>query len=153
MMEIILDWRQIEPQTDLTQYQQRVEQILRGLGCAEDSILSITIVDSSIMSEINYKYRGKEGPTNVLSFIQKESGVSSCDPNLLGDVVICWDRVVSDAGSLGYSEDEMLTYLLIHGILHIVGFDHDSEHNAQAMETMVSDIFQGFFPDNSEKLK
>jgi rRNA maturation RNase YbeY len=102
------------------------------------------------MSEINYKYRGKEGPTNVLSFIQKESGIASCDPNLLGDVVICWDRVVSDAGSLGYSEDEMLTYLLIHGILHIVGFDHDSELDAQAMEAMVSNIFQGFFPDNSE---
>jgi rRNA maturation RNase YbeY len=134
----------------LTQYQQRVEQILRGLGCAEDSVLSITIVDSSIMSEINYQYRGKEGPTNVLSFSQKESGDSFSDPNLLGDVVICWDRVVSDAESLGYTTDEMLTYVLIHGILHIVGFDHDSNDNAQAMETMVSDIFQRFFPDNSE---
>ena len=126
MMEIVLDWRLIEPQTELKQSRQRAEQILRYLGCADDSILSVTVVDSEVMAEINLIYRGKEGPTNVLSFCQKEAGLFSGAPNLLGDVVICWDRVVSDSQSLGYTIEEMFIYLLIHGILHIVGFDHDS---------------------------
>ncbi|MGO8821091.1 MAG: rRNA maturation RNase YbeY [Desulfomonilaceae bacterium] len=125
---------------------QRAEQILQDLGCADDSILSVTVVDSEIMAEINLTYRGKEGPTNVLSFCQKEAGLSSGDPNLLGDVVICWDRVVSDSQSLDYTLEEMFMYLLIHGILHIVGFDHDSSDHAQTMENKVNRIFEKFFP-------
>jgi len=125
---------------------QRAEQILQDLGCADDSILSVTVVDSEVMAEINLTYRGKEGPTNVLSFRQKEAGLSSGDPNLLGDVVICWDRVVSDSQSLGYTMEEMFMYLLIHGILHIVGFDHDSSGHAQTMENKVNQIFEKFFP-------
>ncbi|MGO8879977.1 MAG: rRNA maturation RNase YbeY [Desulfomonilaceae bacterium] len=145
-MEILIDWRRTEPQTQWNQLRQRAEQILQDLGCVDDSILSVTVVDSEVMAEINLTYRGKEGPTNVLSFRQKEAGLSSGDPNLLGDVVICWDRVVSDSQSLGYTMEEMFMYLLIHGILHIVGFDHDSSGHAQTMENKVNQIFEKFFP-------
>ncbi len=131
---------------------QRAEQILHDLGCAADSILSVTVVDSQAMAEINFNYRGKEGPTNVLSFCQREAGLSSGDPNLLGDVIICWDRVVSDSEVLGYTTEEMFTYLLIHGILHIVGYDHDSSDHAQAMENRVNEIFEKFFPLADEGL-
>ncbi len=125
---------------------QMAEQILHDLGYGDDPILSVTVVDSDLMAEINLTYRGKDGPTNVLSFSQKEAGLSSGDPNLLGDVVICWDRVVSDSQSLGYTIEEMFMYLLIHGILHIVGFDHDSSDHAQTMERKVDQIFEKFFP-------
>ncbi len=149
MMEIVLDWRQIEPQVDLNKCRQRAEQVLLDLGCDEESVLSIIVVDAKFMAEMNFKYRGKEGPTNVLSFAQREAGISSGNPNLLGDVVICWDRVVSDADSLGYTIEEMFTYLLIHGILHIEGFDHDSSKRTEEMESRVDSIFHDLFPDNS----
>ena len=148
MMEIVLDWRQIKPQVDQSKCRRRTEQILRDLGCDEQSSLSVTVVDSLLMAELNQKYRGKEGPTNVLSFVQKEAGLSSAQPGLLGDVVICWDRVISDSDSLGYTLDEMFTYLLIHGILHIVGFQHDSSEQAEEMELRVNNIFESFFPVN-----
>ncbi|MGC8604778.1 MAG: rRNA maturation RNase YbeY [Desulfomonilaceae bacterium] len=120
------------------------------MGCADDSTLSVTVVDAQTMAEINFKYRGKEGPTNVLSFCQKEAGLSCGDPNLLGDVVICWDRVISDSKLLGYTHDEMFMYLLIHGILHIIGFDHDSFDHAQTMENRVNEIFDKLFPLTEE---
>jgi rRNA maturation RNase YbeY len=132
---------------DLNKCRRRTEQILRGLGCDEESFLSIIVVDSLFMAEMNLKYRGKEGPTNVLSFAQREAGISPGDPNLLGDVVICWDRVVSDSDSLGYTIEEMFTYLLIHGILHIVGFNHDSSEHMEEMESRVNNIFNDLFPE------
>lgn len=132
---------------DLNKCRRRTEQILRGLGCDEESFLSIIVVDSPLMAEMNLKYRGKEGPTNVLSFAQREAGISPGDPNLLGDVVICWDRVVSDSDSLGYTIEEMFTYLLIHGILHIVGFNHDSSEHMEEMESRVNNIFNDLFPE------
>jgi rRNA maturation RNase YbeY len=134
---------------DLNKCRRRTEQILLDLGCDEESVLSIIVVDAKFMAEMNLKYRGKEGPTNVLSFAQREAGISSGNPNLLGDVVICWDRVVSDADSLGYTIEEMFTYLLIHGILHIEGFDHDSSKHTEEMESRVDSIFHDLFPDNS----
>lgn len=94
------------------------------------------------MAELNFKYRGKEGPTNVLSFSQIEGDHPGAHPGLLGDVVICTDRAADDAVDLGYSEDEMVLYLLIHGILHLVGYDHAVPLEAEAMEAKVERIFR-----------
>lgn len=109
-------------------------------------MLSIVLVTSDEMAELNYVYRGKEGPTNVLSFPQSDAETSSVQPDLLGDVVICSDRVVQDAENLGYSNDEMITYLLIHGVLHLKGFTHDGPQDARSMESQVEELFQRFHP-------
>lgn len=109
-------------------------------------MLSVSIVDAQAMSELNRKYRGKEGPTNVLSFSQIEGDGGAFQPALLGDVVICVDRVISDAEELGYTGDEMLLYVLIHGILHLVGYAHDTPLDAKAMAAEVERIFGEFYP-------
>lgn len=119
-----------------------MELTLKELGCSESTKVSAIIVDSEKMAELNFKYRGKEGPTNVLSFSQVEAGQVSADPDMLGDVVICSDRVKKDADELGYSYDEMLLYLTIHGLLHLVGYTHDSPWDASEMEDRVESIFQ-----------
>ncbi len=98
------------------------------------------------MAELNLKYRGKEGPTNVLSFSQLE-GVTPPRKNLLGDVVICADRAADDAAELGYTEDQMVLYLLIHGILHLLGHTHDVSEDARDMSARVEEIFRGFYPE------
>lgn len=92
------------------------------------------------------KYRGKEGPTNVLSFSQQEGASSATQPDLLGDVVICAERVQEDAVKLGYAEDEMVLYLLIHGILHLAGYDHHDPDEADTMQEKVDHVFQQFYP-------
>lgn len=78
----------------------------------------------------------------MLSFSQIEGESPGAQPDLLGDVVICTDRAADDAVELGYSQDEMVLYLLIHGILHIVGYDHAVPPEAEAMEAKVERIFQ-----------
>jgi rRNA maturation RNase YbeY len=96
------------------------------------------------MAELNHKYRGKKEPTNVLSFSQTEGPHVAPQPDLLGDVVICTDRASDDAARLGYSEGEMVLYLLIHGILHLAGYDHSQPPEAAEMQAEVERIFQEF---------
>jgi len=105
-------------------------------------MLSISLVDSREMAELNRKYRGKEGPTNVLSFSQREGESPSDQTDLLGDVVICTDVAVDDAVQLGYSDAEMVLYLLVHGILHLHGYDHMEAPDAQTMQRKVDGIFE-----------
>lgn len=119
-----------------------MELILRELGCNENTKISAVIVDSEKMAELNFAYRGKQGDTNVLSFSQVEAKQISADPNLLGDVVICAQRVIKDAEELGYSREEMMLYLAIHGTLHLVGYTHDSPLEASEMESKVEAVFR-----------
>jgi probable rRNA maturation factor len=98
------------------------------------------------MARLNLEYRGKDYPTNVLSFAQAEGERMAAHGHVLGDVVICTDRAADDAKQLGYTEDEMVTYLLIHGILHLVGYVHDLPQDAETMHAQVNRIFDGFYP-------
>ncbi len=125
-------------------------QVLEGLGCSPSSALSIAFVDSKEMADLNLKYRGREGPTNVLSFSQQEGAYPAAQPHLLGDVVICADRVQEDALKLGYTEDEMVLYLLIHGILHLEGYEHHNPDEADTMQEKVDQVFERFYPSETQ---
>jgi len=116
------------------------------LGCSAASILSVAVVDSDEMAKLNLTYRGKEGPTNVRSFAQLE-GEPTARSDLLGDVVICADRARDDAAALGYPLEEMVVYLLIHGILHLVGYDHATPPDATEMHRRVEATFLKLYPD------
>ena len=146
-MEIYVESKQKRIEIDPEELQKKTARILGDLGCEPDSIISIALVDSTKMAELNLKYRGKEGPTNVLSFSQLE-GETPPRKNLLGDVVICADRAADDAAELGYTEDQMVLYLLIHGILHLLGHTHDVSEDAQDMSARVEEIFRGFYPEH-----
>lgn len=102
------------------------------------------LVDAAEMSDLNYKYRGKKEPTNVLSFSQTEGNYAKLHPDLMGDVVICTDRAADDAVELGYTNTEMVLYLLIHGILHLAGYEHSQPLEAGLMQEKVERIFQAF---------
>ncbi|MBI5248646.1 MAG: rRNA maturation RNase YbeY [Desulfomonile tiedjei] len=145
-MEILIDNRQTRIKLDQQELRKKTERILEDLGCDPSSMISVAIVDSSEMADLNYKFRGKEGPTNVLSFSQTEGAHKSPHPGLLGDVVICGDRAADDAVSLNYTTDEMTLYLLIHGVLHLVGYEHQEPLEATTMEQKVEQIFQQFYP-------
>ncbi len=108
--------------------------------------MSISFVDSVEMTELNRLYRSKDGPTNVLSFSQREGEAVGRDGALLGDVVICGERVRSDAEDLGYTIEEMTLYVLIHGILHLEGFDHQDESAERDMSARVEEIFHRYYP-------
>lgn len=99
-----------------------------------DGELSILIVDDLYIAELNQKYLHKSGPTNVISFSMREGEYSNINPQLLGDVVISADTAAKEAQEEGIPMMKRLLFLLIHGILHLFGYDHEqSEQEAERM--------------------
>ena len=96
------------------------------------------------MSDLNYKYRGKKDTYKRALLLPDRRGTGSVQPDLLGDVVICTDRAVDDAAELRYTNSEMVLYLLIHGILHLIGYEHSQQAEAEMMQAEVERIFQEF---------
>ena len=93
-----------------------------------DSEVSITLVDDKQIHKLNKQYRGIDKPTNVLSF---ELG----DDVLLGDIFISLDTVMREAKDAGISVEEHTAHMIVHGVLHLQGFDHITEAEAKIMET------------------
>uniref|UniRef100_A0A7C4EVE7 Endoribonuclease YbeY n=1 Tax=Desulfomonile tiedjei TaxID=2358 RepID=A0A7C4EVE7_9BACT len=146
-MEILINNPQMLSEIDWEDLQNKAKRILEELGFSERSILSIALVDRDEMRRLNAKYRDKDCPTNVLSFSQKEGeAFTAADSNLLGDVVICIDVARQQAAELGYTLQEMATYLLIHGIVHLSGQHHDDPAHAHVMAQRVNELFDAVFP-------
>lgn len=145
-MEVLLDNIQTRIAVAPDDLMTKAQRLLEDLGCDPSAVLSISLVDAAEMAELNSRFRGREGVTNVLSFSQSEGEEAVPETSLLGDVVICTDRAVQDAEELGYTDDEMVIYLLIHGVLHLIGLAHDQPEDAVEMESRVERTFQRFFP-------
>lgn len=119
---------------------QWVETALHCIGISNDVELAIRIVDSAEGQSLNATYRGRDYPTNVLSFpadIELPGG-----PQILGDVVLCWPVVVSEASAQGKTAIQHSAHLVIHGVLHLLGRDHLMESEADAMESEEIGILQ-----------
>lgn len=132
-LKILIDNRQEERLPTAPLYK-KTEQILNALGCDNHEI-SIVITDDTQVWDLNRTYRGKDAPTNVLSFPMQEGEFSDITPGLLGDVVISLDTARAEAIAAEISTDERMSQLLIHGILHLIGFDHElGDNQARKME-------------------
>ena len=94
--------------------------------------LSIRIVDEHEGAELNEAFRGKSGPTNVLSFPYDGDVVLS--PVLLGDIVICAPVVKKEAAAQKKLEKAHWCHMVIHGVLHLLGYDHITDQEAEEME-------------------
>ncbi len=97
-----------------------------------DSELSVTIVGDRTMRRLNREYRGVDRATNVLSFSMSEGDFPGLNPQLLGDVVVSADTVDREAREEGLAFDEKLGFLLVHGILHLAGYDHERSGEVEA---------------------
>ena len=91
-------------------------------------------MDDPEIARLNNIYLGRSGPTNVIAFPMQEGAFSDINPNLLGDVVISIDATAREARDVSISLESRFDRLLIHGILHLFGFDHDrTPEQAEAM--------------------
>lgn len=104
----------------------------------QDAELTVRIVDEEEISQLNKTYRHKSGATNVLSF-PSELAVTT-ELNLLGDIVICAPIVVAEAQAQGKTAEAHWAHLIVHGTLHLQGFDHQNEAQAAEMENCEVDI-------------
>jgi probable rRNA maturation factor len=121
----------------------RTERLLDALGC-EHAELSLWLCGDATIAGLHQTYLGQEGPTNVLSFAQHDGEFGGVEPDLLGDVAVSLDTARRDAALVGHGLDEEVAFLVVHGVLHLLGFDHEGEqaHRAAEMEAKEDALFR-----------
>lgn len=106
------------------------------------------MTDDAQIRDLNQTYRGIDAPTNVLSFPMQEGEFSDLTPGLLGDVVISCETAEREADEAGIDISERMSQLLIHGILHLVGYDHErGDADESAMEDKSLELMKILEPD------
>ena len=98
--------------------------VLKDLGY-DDRELSVLFTDNDHIAQLNKRYRNREGPTNVLAFPMSGGGPSDIESGMLGDVVISVDTAIKESLDIDEPIEITINRLLIHGILHLLGFDHE----------------------------
>lgn len=113
------------------------------MGCPEGTELSVSIVGDRAIRRINRDYLAKDRPTNVISFSLQEGEFGAMNPLGLGDVVISADTALREAQEAGMEFFQRLCFLLLHGTLHLCGYDHErsGEHEAARMEAREEELF------------
>lgn len=126
------------------QFQRWVAAALNGQRDAAE--VSIRIVDEAEGAELNRTWRHKDYATNVLSFpAELPPGIRS---PLLGDLVICAPVVIREAAQQGKSPEAHWAHLVVHGTLHLLGYDHETGAEAEAMEALETRMLAGLgYPD------
>lgn len=101
--------------------------------------LSLVLADDAAVAALNERWRGRSGPTNVLAFASKERAMPPA-PLLLGDVVLAYETVAREAREQRKTLSDHLRHLVIHGVLHLLGYDHESAGPARRMEMLETRI-------------
>ena len=107
--------------------------------------LSIVLADDATVHELNRTFRGKDRPTNVLSFANEEAAeelklAPADQPCLLGDVVLARGVTLDEALQQGKTVQDHLVHLVVHGVLHLLGYDHEEDSEAKTMEALERSI-------------
>ncbi|ODT78650.1 MAG: rRNA maturation RNase YbeY [Pelagibacterium sp. SCN 64-44] len=121
----------------------RADKAIKVRGAAEISIL---LTDDAEQRELNAQWRGKDSATNVLSFPQIEPFGPVI--GILGDITLARETLEREAAELGKSLDHHFTHLMVHGFLHILGYDHLEEDEALHMENLETHILAGLGIDD-----
>jgi len=119
-------------------FQEWVDAVLTGTE--QDSEIVIRLVDEAESAELNRQYRHKSGPTNILSFpFEAPDGV---EMDLLGDLVICLPLIIEEARQQHKQVEHHWAHITIHGVLHLLGYDHMTDRDAEQMEALEIEILK-----------
>ena len=126
--------------TEKKEYENIIESVCQEgayiYGLDEDVELSVVLCDNAYIHELNKTYRNIDRPTDVLSFALnegEEEGYDGPDTKLLGDIVISLDKTREQSEEYGHSFERELAYLTVHGMLHILGYDHMTDEDKVEM--------------------
>lgn len=100
-------------------------KLLKLLDC-RDKEVSLSFVNDEAIQQLNSQYRNKNKPTDVLSFSLQEGEFGNINPHILGDIVISVDTAMADASKNGLSLEQEINFLIIHGLLHLLGYEHEN---------------------------
>jgi probable rRNA maturation factor len=112
-------------------------------GAPEPAELSIVLGDDALVRALNRQWRGQDKPTNVLSFPVEPTELPPGAPRLLGDVVLAFETLAGEAEAQGKQLAHHLRHLVVHGVLHLVGFDHEAPGEAARMEAIEVAVLAG----------
>ncbi|AST06741.1 rRNA maturation RNase YbeY [Anoxybacillus flavithermus] len=150
---LIIDF--IDETNEMTEEQMNlIEQLLQHAAKEEhvpdEAEVSVTFVDNEKIREINRDYRGKDQPTDVISFALEEMGeeeiaiVGADVPPVLGDIIISVPKAREQAEQYGHSFMRELGFLAVHGFLHLLGYDHETEEEEKVMFAKQEQLLQQF---------
>ena len=127
-------------QVNSENYQPFIKKVLKHcyktLRISKKKAINIILVDNATIKQMNATYRDKDAVTDVLTF-------PSSEPGELGDVFIALHMVFNQAQEYGHSFKRELAFLTVHGFLHAIGYDHDTEENEQAMFSLQHSLLNG----------
>ncbi len=147
---------------DVARWAELARQVLAARGIKGETEVSLLFVDEEAIAALNEKFLGKSGPTDVLSFpIEDEPGPTGRSPDLggsgpgtspeegllslLGDVVICPAVASRNAVAHEVSLDDEVALLVVHGLLHLLGMDHEKDAEAERMEALEQQLLRRFY--------
>jgi len=114
-----------------------------------DYQLSILILSDDEITKLNSKYFDRDYPTDVIAFPMRKGDFSQITPNLLGDVVISAERAKEQAEQLGHPLEHEIDILIVHGILHLLGYEDDTEEKREEMRRKTDEIMDRLSLPNS----
>lgn len=129
-MKVQIENKQKKIRLDRRKIRSTVLKLLRHLKCP-DKELSLLFVSDEVIQLLNKQYLGKDNPTNVLSFSLQEGEYNYVNPHILGDIVISIDTALRDATTEGLTLEQEIDFLVVHGLLHLLGYNHENTTNEE----------------------
>jgi probable rRNA maturation factor len=141
-MSVSIQNRQKLLTVDVGRVRRCLKRLLKELGFM-DSDVSLLLVDDEQIREINKNYLQRDRPTNVISFAMKEGAFGDVHPEILGDIILSVETAARDAmaGDIDFMDE--VEFLLIHGLLHLVGYNHENVEISEAkkMKKLERELF------------
>lgn len=128
-------------------YSSLITKTFKHLNLKFDPIISVSFVDNEFIHKMNKEYRNIDRPTDVISFAfldneDREAIYKSKEPVVLGDIYISIDKAKEQANEYGHSLDRELKFLFVHGLLHLLGYDHMKEEDEKIMFRLQDEILE-----------
>ena len=130
-------------------YLHLLEKTLHHLALSFDPVVSVSIVDNEFIHNLNREYRNIDRPTDVVSFAfldndkDRKKKLQSKGPVILGDIYISYMKAEEQAQEYGHSIARELRFLFVHGLLHLLGYDHMNEEDEKVMFSLQEEILKG----------
>lgn len=141
-------------ETKIKEIDELLQFAAKKLSLSDETEMSVTFMDNPSIQEINRTYRGKDAPTDVISFALEDEGEDEIPvifeeddepmPRVLGDIMISIDRAKEQAEEYGHSYDRELGFLAVHGFLHINGYDHMTPEDEAEMFGLQKEILDAY---------
>lgn len=150
-------WEPLEERLQ-TLVNKAVSEAVKASAFGEDLVqreaeVSIVLADDDFIQDLNREYRSKDKPTNVLSFPQCDfnSGIPTENPLFFGDIILAYETIEREAVEQEKSFADHLSHLIVHGTLHLLGYDHIEDEEAEQMEALEITILRGMGIENPYK--